>query len=87
MFYLLVKEKGAVSNKGSSVLWYKSSLYAVGDTNEWLPSNSISKKEDYSLLATCVENALKNNPELWKIPERFEKEKVLENLTNLYYKN
>ena len=60
---------------------------AVGDTNEWLPSNSISKKEDYSLLATCVENALKNNPELWKIPGRFERVKVLENLTNLYYKN
>ena len=59
----------------------------MGDTNEWLPSNSISKREDSFLLAACVENALKNNPELWKIPERFEKVKVLENLTNLYYKN
>ena len=56
----------------------------VGDVVEWLPPNSISAKNNHLELANCVESALKNNSNLWSIPEKFEKESVLEKLINLY---
>ncbi|MBK00004.1 MAG: hypothetical protein CMB48_03370 [Euryarchaeota archaeon] len=57
---------------------------SVGDVVEWLPSNSISAKNNHLELASCVENSLKNNIDIWKIPKKFEKEYVLEKLINLY---
>ncbi len=60
---------------------------SVGDTMEWLPSNSISLEKNPSSLATCVENALKNKYDVWKIPKKYEKEDVLKKLVELYHIN
>ena len=59
----------------------------VGDTIEWLPSNSISLSHNFFDLANCVENALMNSPNSWEIPKRFWKDSVLEKLESIYQTN
>lgn len=59
----------------------------VGDSMEWLPSNSISKDLTPISLIKSVENALNNPPGVWKIPNKFEKKYVLKQLINMYQTN
>ena len=81
------REGGPLVTKEAVYCGTRVACTSVGDTIEWLPSNSISNEDSHFSLATCVEDALKNNLETWKIPKRFEKEHVLEKLTNLYQIN
>ena len=60
---------------------------SVGDTTEWLPSNSISSESTAFSLANCVESALKNETDVWKIPKQYEKRAVLQKLVELYQIN
>jgi len=60
---------------------------SVGDSTEWLPSNSISKEATPESLAKSVEHALSILPEIWKISHTFEKENVLKRLIKMYQTN
>ena len=60
---------------------------SVGDSSSWLPSNSVSKDFSSQKLVKSIENALKNNIDVWKVPKYFEKENVLKKLIELYQIN
>jgi len=60
---------------------------SVGDSAKWLPLNSVSNDFAPQTLANNVENALRNNPKTWKVPQKFERTNVLKKLIDLYHIN